>query len=102
MCWLSLLFKQLSEHAGCLKLDIVEAVDRLRETPLQQHQTTHFTTLFTFYAKVVTIAQHSYLFTNHNFNTEMNVGTCNGPPDSNSGKKNLHFALNAFSPSRCF
>lgn len=66
MSGLALLLKQLSQHARRLELDIVEAINRLREAPLQQkHHMTHFTTLFTFYGKVVTLTVPIKLYIHH-------------------------------------
>lgn len=71
MSRLALLLEQLSQHARRLELDVVEAIDRLRETPLQEkHHMTHFTTLFTFYGKVVTLTLPIKLYIDHDFYVE--------------------------------
>lgn len=53
VCGLALLLEQFCQHACCLKLDVVEPIDRLREAPLRKkHHMTQIKTLFTFYEKV--------------------------------------------------
>lgn len=66
MSGLTLLLEQLSQHARRFELDVVEAINGLRKAPLQQkHHMTHFTTLFTFYGKVVTLTLLIKPYKNH-------------------------------------